>query len=123
MVSGEFQGKTPEIITIQLGPEREEVRGVWWAISRGGLAYAAFGLNADEACRRVAQEVGVAYETIYIVPIISSIYDQNWQQRYTEEFGEKGVTRIIPLSNEPWPEDMDNMTAAQREAFDRLRQN
>lgn len=113
-------GEMPEILKLNIGPEREELRGVWWGISRGGLAYAAFGMDEEEACRRVAAEVGASYEEMYLVPVFAIPYDDNNQARFTEEFGEIGVTRIIPMSNEPWPEDMDNMTDAQREAFDGL---
>jgi hypothetical protein len=116
-----LSGDEPSLITIQIGPQHEEIQGIWWAISRGELAYAAFGLNKEEACRRVAQDVGVSYESMYLVPVLASVYDKEWQQRYTEEIGERAVTRIIPFSNEPWPDDMSNLSEAQRLAFDRLR--
>jgi len=99
-------------------PERNETgHKVWWVISTAMTVVAVYVMTAEEALQTIEDRYNNGDTLLfYSVAIASEDAQQN-----LASYSDTGVKRLIPFSSEPWPDDIDNLTAAQKAAFERLR--
>lgn len=110
-----------EILRMQTGPERQSEEPCWWEVSVGSLLYAAHATTPENAIAKVAESLDESPKSLVVVPTFVELYPDEHQPSLDEKFAEAGeLVRLIPFSDEPFPEPGQELTAAQQEAFDRL---
>jgi hypothetical protein len=89
----------------------------WWTLSIGSLAYAVYASSPAEACVMAEDEL----ETDTFFFVFADERDEEKQAKMQDIVGEGvKIRRLIPFFDVPWPEDPDNMTQEQKNAFSEL---
>lgn len=102
-------------------PEVDKSRGPgWWTITEGNFLHTVRASSPDQA----AALIDIYHESkgSGIFPLFSvGRLDDEASEKLDDQLKPDQVYRLIPFSNVPWPEDPNNMTQAQQEAFERLK--
>jgi hypothetical protein len=92
----------------------------WWAISEGHRLHTVHASSPDEAAA-ILDEYHENRSGAGIAPMFFiERCDDETTAHLDEVLDPEVVTRLIPYSHVPYPEDFDNMTDEQRAAFDKL---
>lgn len=104
-----------------VSPEMDKTKGPgWWAITEGSLLYTVRASSPDEAAAILDEH----HEKEMGMGVLSFFFIDRLEDEVSEKFDatleHESVVRLIPFSNAPWPENMNNLTDEQKAAIDYL---
>jgi hypothetical protein len=100
-------------------PGTERTEPIWWGVTLGSSVYAVKAFNEDDAVTKAQDLLGGEPFPIFIV----HPHDEGAQPLLEALYEGRDAVHVIPFSPIEYPEDANNMSAEQQQAFDRLKRS
>lgn len=100
--------------------ERELTEPEWWGITLGSTLYGVKALTADEAVDKAQSAFADRFGSGFPI-FFAELHSEDIQPEFNVRYPDRDIVRLIPFSAVEYPEDPNQMTPEQTEAFEKLR--